>query len=198
MKNLITSVLLTVLFSNKICGQYDTLTKLIPDNFSLYPKMSTQIFSLNKPWVAYDTLDQTILFEINSYYSSIVIYYFNKNNIHLELREKLELYFLENKFENVFDLISYRQKETSFNVSFNSLNTRINQSYFKTKQGIKLGDKKEKAINIFGKSDRYSVSKEIEKYEWKIDGEYKNEFNIETMFFKNNILIAMIRGNYIL
>jgi hypothetical protein len=124
----------------------------------------------------------------------------------------MQLDISKSKFDNVFDTATFGQKQTYFN-GFIKLANKINQHYFTSKKGFKLGDKKEKAVKAYGYPDKCISIDNIEKCEWKFEGDYveseeihpkaktngplaKNSFGYcVTMYFRSDILIAMILSN---
>ena len=62
-------------------------------------------------------------------------------------------------------------KEIYFNRFIDSAE-RINQGYFTSAKGFRLGDSKEKALGIYGKPHQYSATKDLETCEWTYKGDY--------------------------
>lgn len=202
-------------FNKFVVDDYPVTNKMLAiktsDN-SGYTKKSGEIFSLDKVWFTNDSLKQSLVFELYTDYHRLYIYHFFNNDIPGDLIRHLELYVSKSKFDNVFDTATFKQKQTYFSGFINSA-IKINQHYFTTKKGFKLGDKKEKAINVYGNPDKCSTSNNIEKCEWKYEGDYfdseehhpkaktnrpvaKDSFGYSvTMFFRSNKLIAMIISN---
>lgn len=225
MRNLLTYFLFNVLFTTLVCGQANNLPTIIPDDYSVTNDMLAdkipnsshkikrgEIYSFDKAWFTNDTLKQTLVFELYTDYHRLYIFHFYNDDIPNELINKMEFDISKSKNENVFDTATLQQKQTNFK-DFINLSNRINQSYFTTKKGFKLGDKKEKAINVYGKPDKCSTSNNIEKCVWKYEGDYieseetphkaktnrpfaKNSFGYTvTMFFRTEKLIAIIINN---
>jgi len=219
MKRLLTIVLFTLLIGNGALGQSDGLT-MIPDDYPVTDSMfkgnydkiiSGEITSLDKAWFTNDTLKQTLVFELYTDYHRLEIYHFYNNDIPEELINKIELYVSKGKFNNIFDTATRKQKQTFFS-GFLSSGKKIDQKYFTTYKGFKLGDNQEKAITIYGTPDKHSTFKNIEKYEWTFTGDYalkesktnvktnkplaKNSWGFEViMFFRKDKLIDMILSN---
>lgn len=205
---------------------FDSTKKLIGDDYPVTNKMLAwkapnnqiseikcgEVYSLNNVWFKNDTLKQSLVFELYTDYHRINIFHFYNNDIPADLIKKLPLYVSENEFNNSFDTASFNQKKNSIN-GFVKGSRKINNSYFITKKGFKLGDSKDKAINIYGKPHESSTSNHIEKCEWRFVGDcnenldetqkvkikrplVKDSFGYNvTMYFRDEILIAMILFN---
>jgi hypothetical protein len=87
---------------------------------------------------------------------------------------------------------------------------KIDQVYFSTNKGFRLGDSKFKAIKVYGQPDSVSTTKGIERCEWDFIGDIfydgktdlkgkpvaKNSYGHQAiMFFKANKLIGIIFHN---
>jgi hypothetical protein len=219
-------IFFAILLANNLCGQTNTPAKIIPDDYpvtndmladktsnnSSYKKKSGEIFSLDKAWFTNDTLQQTLVFELYTDFHRLDIYHFFNNEIPADLVMNIPLYVSKSRFDNVFDTANFQQKQTHLKGFINSA-TKINQLYFSTKKGFRLGDKKEKAISAYGKPDKCSTFDNIEKCEWKFEGDYieseeihpkaktnkplvKNSYGYGvTMFFRKDKIVAMIISN---
>jgi hypothetical protein len=198
-----------------LVDDYPVTNEMLADktsNNSSYKKKSGEVFSSDKAWFTNDTLKQTLVFELYTDYHRLYIYHFTNADIPTDLIRQMQLYVSKSKFDNVFETATFKQKQTYFSGFINSA-IKINRQYFTTKKGFKLGDKKEKAIGIYGNPDKSSISENLEKCEWKFEGDYleseetrpkmktnkpfaKDSFGYSvTMYFRNNSLIAMIIGN---
>ncbi|SDJ09848.1 hypothetical protein SAMN05192550_1647 [Flavobacterium glycines] len=189
----------------------EMLTDKTRDNSS-YKRKSGEIFSLDKVWFTNDTLKQTLIFELYTDYHRLYIYHLINNDIPSDLIKQIELSVSKSKIDNIFETATLKQKQTYFSGFINSA-IKINQNYFTSKKGFRLGDKKEKAISIYGIPDKCSTIENIEKCEWKYEGDYveseethpkektnkpfaKNSFGYSViMYFRSNNLIAMIISN---
>ncbi len=181
-------------------------------NNSTQKKKSGKIYSLDKVWFTNDTLKQTLVFELYTDYHRLYIYHLFNNDIPNSLIKHMELYVSKGKFDNIFDSASFKQKKTYFSGFINTA-IKINNCYFTTKKGFKLGDKKEKAIRVYGNPDKSLTVDNIEECEWKFEGDYveseeihpkaktkrplaKDSFGYSvTMYFRNKTIIAMIISN---
>ncbi len=170
---------------------------------SSHKMQSGQTYSYDKVWFSNDTLKQTIVFELYTDYHRMVTYHFYNNNIPADLINIMEL--------NIDggELASEKQKQKDFN-GFIKQTAKINSSYFVSEKGFRLSDTKQKAIDIYGKPDRYSMKDESEKLEWDFIGDKlyesktsfkdkpfaKNSFGYKIiMYFSNGKLIAQILHN---
>ncbi len=225
-KKHLANLLLTVLFFESAFCQSNNLTKIIPDDYSVTNEMlvdktsgnsshklkSGEIFSLDKVWFTNDTLNQTLVFELYTDYHRLYIYHFYNNDIPKDLIKEMELSVSKGKFENIFDSASFRQKQ-NYLPGFILSAIKINRSYFTTLKGFNLGDRKAKVINVYGKPDKSSSLNNIEKCEWKFEGDYIESEEIHpklktnkplannsmgcsvTMFFREDRILAMIISN---
>lgn len=162
-------------------------------------------YSYDKVWYTNDTLKQTLVFELYTDYHRKVIYHFYNNDIPTEIITRMELH-AENG-----ELATEKQKQKDFN-GFIKQSNKINSSYFTTKKGLQLGDKKEKAITIYGQPEIQSTTNGIEQLEWELLGDLiydgkrdlkgkplaKNSFGQQViLYFRNGKLIAQVIHNYI-
>lgn len=196
---------------------YPVTNEMLKDktsNNSSYKRKSDEIFSLDKAWFTNDNLKQTLIFELYTDYHRLYVYHLINNDIPSDLIKQIELSVSKNKFDNIFDTATLKQKQTYFSSFINSA-IKINQNYFTTKKGFRLGDKKGKAISVYGIPDKCSTVDNIEKCEWKYEGDYveseethpkgkrnkpfvKNSFGYSViMYFRDNHLIGMIICNNI-
>lgn len=74
-------------------------------------------------------------------------FHFQNNNIPKEIIRDIGLEVSKSKLSNVFESTNYDQKEKAIK-GFVKSSQRINKFYFATKKGFKLGDNKDKAIEI--------------------------------------------------
>lgn len=166
-------------------------------------KINDTIVVYDQAWFTNDTLKQTIVFQLYTDYHRYATYHFYNNNIPTELIAALELHYEngniakeEDKRKNIKGLISQ--------------SVQIPQTSFKSNKGFKLGDRKEKALIIYGKPDAITAHNGIETYEWVFPGNilYDGESDLKgkplaansfghtvTMFFLNKQLIAMVLFN---
>jgi hypothetical protein len=203
----------TVAADNILADDYPVTNEMFIDKNpnSSYKIKSGEIFSLDKVWFTNDTLNQTLVFELSTDYHRFYIYHLLNSDIPSDLIKHIQLDVSKSKFDNVFDTATFEQKQSYFRGFIDSA-ININQSYFTTNKGFKLGVKKEKAISIYGDPDRCTILDRIEKCEWKFEGDYseseekhprntkrpyvKNSFGFSvTMYFRSDLLIGMILTN---
>jgi len=210
-----TAVLISDTIKKMEVDDYPVTNDMLADkssNNSSYKKKSGEIFSLDKVWFSNDTLNQTLVFELYTDYHRLYIYHLYNNDIPNDLINHMELDVSKSKFDNIFDSATFKQKRAYFSGFVNTA-IKINQRYFKTRKGFRLGDKKEKAIRVYGNPDKCLTVNNIEKCEWKFEGDYieseeihpkaktkrpfaKDSFGYSVMmYFRNNNLIAMIIRN---
>ena len=106
-------------------------------------------------------------------------------------------------------LASEEQKLKDFN-GFLKQTTKISSTYFITEKGFRLGDTKQKAIDVYGKPDKQTLIAGVEKLEWEFVGDVfydgktdlkgkplaKDSFGHQiVMYFKNGKLIGQILHN---
>jgi len=195
----------------------DTIKRFVVDDFpvtdemledktsnnSSFPKKSGNIQSLDKAWFSNDTLKQTLVFELYTDKHRMVTFHFYNNDIPKDLINRMEL-----NTDNG-DVASLQEKEKSFKGFVNST-TKISQQYFTTDKGFNLGDKKQKALTIYGNPDNKTKEGNIEILEWDFIGDilYDGKTDLRgkplakdnyghqaTMFFRNDKLIALVLHN---
>lgn len=173
--------------------------------YSSYKKQSGQTFSFDKVWFRNDTLKQFLVFELYTDYHRLVTYHFLENDIPNDLINIMELHVNSGK------IASNNQKSKDFN-GFLKQAIKINSYYFISDKGFRLGDKKQKAIDVYGKPDKESMNADFEKLEWEFIGDIfydgktdlkgkplaKESFGHQIiMYFKNGKLVGQILHNAI-
>lgn len=199
----------------------DTLVKIDVDGYSVtnemfstqrvnansgFEKESGQTLSLDQVWFSNDILKQTLIFELYTDYHRLISYQFYNSDIPLDLIEEISL---ANKDREQADIA---QKLKDFS-GFLKQAKNIDDSYFVTEKGIKLGDTKQKVLSIYGGVTHEKIlDKGVEKLEWEFVGDEvynskmdlkgkplaKNSFGHKvTMYFQKGKLIAQILFNEI-
>lgn len=190
----------------------DTLPKLVVDDYPVtdemlgpnaYSRKSGEISDVEGAWFSNDTLKQTLVFVLHTDYHRLVTYHFLNNDIPLGIIQRMELHTAGG------ELASDKLKQKYFK-GFLAQTTKIGRSYFRTNQGFKLGDGKEKAFKVYGKPDKTTNVNGVEEYEWDFVGDIlydsktklkrkilaEDSFGHQTrMFFRNNKLIGIIFHN---
>ena len=213
MKNILMPVLLMVLFVSEVCGQADTLYKIIPDDYPVTNKMlepevhhreSGEITDGEGGWFSNDTLKETLVFVLHTDYFRNVTYHFLNSDIPPGIIKRMQLHIIGT------DNLASDELRKKYFKGFLTQTTKIETFYFTTNKGFKLGDSKEKAFRIYGNPDKAEIESGIEKYEWDFIGEdfydgktdlkgkplAKNSFGHQTvMFFRDNKLIGIIFHN---
>ncbi len=194
----------------------DTIKTFIVDDYPVPDKMfgrdikgnareikSGSVRSLDKVWFSNADLEQTLVFELYTDDFRNVTFHFFTNDVPAGLIKIMELHTTVGEFapENL--------KRKYFS-GFTRLAKPIASKYFTTDKGFRLGDKKDKAINVYGRPDKKSLSHDIETYEWDFIGDalYDKKTDLKgkplaednfghqvTMFFRNDQLIALILHN---
>lgn len=209
-------ILLHAFFVCEVYGQSLVAGKIVPDDYPVSNDMlkegdktikSGEVISHDKTWFTNDTLKQTLVFEIYTDYHRLCIFNFYNNNIPTSLIDNMELHI------STGQLASQQQKQKYFE-GFLNVSRKIKKSYFITYKGFKLGDRKDKALQIYGKPNNCSITNGLEECVWKFDGDYtENEVDSKAkkrtlfakdsygfsvrMFFSANKLVAMVIMNEI-
>jgi hypothetical protein len=159
--------------------------------------------SLDKAWFANDSLKQTLVFEIYTDDFRAASYLFNNKDIPDELIERMELN------DDSGDTVSKEQKVRDF-MGFLKKARQIGKNFFVTKKGLRLGDKQEKAQQIYGRPDYVKNADGVEEDNWLFVGENvfdgkadlkgkplaKDSYGHQvTMFFRQGRLIGLILSN---
>ncbi len=189
-----------------VVDDYPVTNEMLVDktsNNSSYKKQSGQSYSYDKAWFGNDTLKQTLVFELYTDYHRMVIYHFYTNDMPTDLINRMELHI------DSGEVASEKQKRQDFD-GFLKQTTKISSAYFTSDKGFKLGDTKQKAIDIYGTPDKQSMNVGIEKLEWEFFGDtfYNGKTDLKgkplakdsfghqiVMYFKNRKLIGQILHN---
>jgi hypothetical protein len=192
----------------------DTIKRFIVDDYPLTDDMlgrdingreikSGDIISVDKVWFTNDTLKQTIVVDLYTDNFRMVEFHFQNQDIPKRLIEIMELH------TNDGELASQQLKQKDYK-GFITAATRISKTYFTTDKGFKLGDGRQKAINVYGIPDKESIEDGVEVLEWDFVGDilYDGETSLKgkplakdnyghqtTMMFRNSKLIAIIFHN---
>ncbi len=171
-------------------------------------RVSGEIADGEGAWFSNDTVNQTLVFVLYTDYHRLVTYHFLNSDIPTGIIKRIELHVTE-KDSGLGGLASYMQRQKYFK-GFLTQTKKISKSYFTTNKGFKLGDSKEKAIEVYSKPDKIEMDNGIEKYEWDFIGDTfyndtidlkgkplaKNSFGHQTiMFFRDNKLIGLMLHN---
>lgn len=171
-------------------------------------RVSGEIIDGEGAWFSNDTLNQTLVFVLYTDYHRLVTYHFLNSDISAGIIKRMELHVTE-KDGGLGGLATDKQKQKYFK-GFLTQTKKISKSYFTTNKGFKLGDIKEKAIEVYSKPDKIETENGIEKYEWDFIGDTfynetidlkekplaKNSFGHQTiMFFRDNKLIGLMLHN---
>ena len=182
---------------------YEMMAEQKADNSSSYKKVSGKTQSLDKTWLTNDTLEQTLIFELYTDGYRLATYHFYNNDIPPELLDGIELHTFDG------DIASNQQKQKDFK-GFLKQSIKISPKYFTSDKGFKLGDSKQKILEVYGKPDKITTSRGIEKLEWNFIGDIlydgkedlkgkplaKDNYGHQAyLFFKNGKLIGQILRN---
>jgi hypothetical protein len=182
---------------------YEMMAEQKADNYSSIIKTSGQTKSLDKAWFTNDTLKQTLIFELYTDGHRLVTYHFYNNEIPDELFDRIILHTPEG------EVASKQQKTYDFK-GFLTQSVKINSKYFTTDKGLELGDYKQKILNIYGRPDKITAKKGIEKLAWNFAGDILYDGKVDLkgkslakdsyghqayLFFKNRKLIAQVLYN---
>lgn len=166
---------------------------------------SGKTISLDKAWFSNDTIKQTLIFELATDYHRFVTYHILNNDIPIDIINRMGLH------KDGGELASNKQKLKDFD-GFLKQAKKINSLFFISTKGFRLGDRKQKAIDTYGKAHKHSNTDEIEKLEWEFVGDQfydgiadlkgkplaENSFGHKfIMYFRNDKLIGQILFNEI-
>ena len=201
-----------------IVDDYPVTNEMLKDktsNNSTYLKQVGEVYSLEKAWFTNDRLKQTLVFQLYTDYHRMETYHFMNTDIPISIVEKMELSIAEGKFKNMFSSATIEQKKNSFD-GFINLSEKIDEKYFKTQKGIKLGADKAELIKLYDTPDSTLTEQAFEVLKWTFTGDYnligdfastetkdlkkktvaKDRFgHIVTAYFKDNKLVAQIIEN---
>ena len=197
----------------------DTTNTFLVDDFPIDDEMISQqnvqdsqlkkhfgeTYSFDKAWFGNNELKQNLVLEMYADFHRLVIFQFYTDNIPPDLLDKMELHTKAGEY------VSKKQKLKDFDGLLKQ-SAEIDAKYFTSKKGIRLGNTKQKIVDIYGNPDRTLIQNGIERAEWKFEGDEnytktessnnkpiaKNSFgNQVIMYFKNEKLIAQILFNEI-
>jgi hypothetical protein len=184
-------------------------------NNSTYLKQVGEVYSLEKAWFTNDILNQTLVFQLYTDYHRMEIYHFMNSDLPQSIVEKIELNTAENKPNYIFHGATFEQKINAFS-GFIKLSEKIDEKYFKTQNGIKLGADKAELLKLYDIPDSTLTEQNFEVLKWTFTGDYnltgdfsstetkdlkkktvaKDSFGlIITAYFKDNKLVAHIIEN---
>lgn len=150
-------------------------------------------------WFINDSIHQSIVIQLATDYFHYEIYYFDAQNISDEIIDRIGLHTKDG------EIASFNQKKKDFN-GFLKQAARLDTSYFISNNGIKLGDAKNKAIELYGFPNEVKDNNQLKILKWHFSGDMednaetkvvaKDSFGHDvTMIFEDNNLIAYILFN---
>ena len=152
--------------------------------------MTKEIIDSEGAWFSNDTLNQTLVFVTYTDYHRLITYHFLNSDIPKGIIERMQLNDrLKDGSFGLGDIASYKQKQNNFK-GFIAQAKKISETYFTSKKGFKLGDSKEKALDVYGNPDSILIKNGVEKYEWDFIGD---AFYCDTMDLKGK---PLARNNY--
>ena len=194
----------------------DTIKRIQPDDYPITDRMlgsdknqngreikAGKLRSLDKVWFRNDSLGQTIVIELETDLFRGGFYHFLNNDIPRALINDMELNTPDG------DTADITLKVKNFHTLIKS-GRPLADKYFKSIKGFKPGDKKEKALKVYGKPDAKSVAGNVERYEWNYVGDngYDGKENLHgkplaagsfgyhvIIYFRNNQMIGMVLKN---
>ncbi len=177
---------------------YPVTSKMLNDGER--KKKSGPVVSMDKAWFKNDSLGQTLVYELYTDGFRETIFHFYNNDIPPELINYMDLSDKDgNSVSN-----SLKQKYLPGILKYAR---PVAARYFKSKKGFVLGDPKSRALKVYGKPDKVSITGNIEMCRWEFQGEEYQEHKTKkplaidsfgyqvTMFFRNNRLIGVIIHN---
>ncbi|MBE9601469.1 hypothetical protein [Pedobacter sp. MC2016-24] len=181
---------------------YPVTEKMFGKPTSNRPVTTAHLRSENTAWFTNDSLKQTLMFVLFSDNSRIVTACFDNGNAPSEVFSNMDLSDNNNYPASKEDRLLYFKE---FFVSAK----KIDDKFFTSNMGFKIGDLKAKAIKRYGKPDSIKTVEGFEKYYWNPAGAQITRQNVPekdlllidekkqfiTMYFKNNKLATMILDN---
>ena len=210
-------------FSSRPCNLLiDTIKTFIVDDYPVTNQMfgwdtnqngraikSGLIYSGDKVWFTNCKLKKTLVFELYTDYHRLAIFHFANNDIPTGLIQRMELHTSETQYQNEYGVADEEVKNKYFK-GLLKYATGIDEKYFTTDKGFKLGHDKQKVLDTYGTPDSTARIGNVEMYEWDIIGDaFLNEkpdlkgkpvaedsFGHQAiMFFNNNKLIGIVFHN---
>lgn len=181
---------------------YPVTEKMFGKPTSNRPVITSHLRSENTAWFTNNSLNQSLMFILFSDNSRIVTACFDNDNVPAEVFSNMDLSDNNNYPASKEDRLLY------FREFFMSAK-KIDDKFFTSNMGFKVGDLKAKAIKRYGKPDSIKTVAGFEKYYWNPPGAQITRQNVPekdlllidekkqfiTMYFKNNKLATMILDN---
>ena len=188
-----------------VADDYPVTNKMFKDCQS--KKEIDGVFSFDKAWFKNNEIGEVLIFELYTDYHRLAIYHCKSDFLFSDLIKQVELH--RKTGTSTFDLADEGKKQKVFEKFFDN-SMEIDKSYFKTKQGIRLGISKSEAIKKYGNPCSETIINNIAVVKWDFQGDYaiaetgekpkgkvaKNSFGFHVaMYFKLDKLVAMILKN---
>lgn len=177
------------------------------DKQSMYLMNSGNLFSIEKVWFTNKELDETIVIQLYTDYHKSEIFHFQNTGSPQNLKDQIELQVLRK--DKKYYLAKTDEKRSEFDGLLKQSQT-VAPSYFTSKQGIKLGETKQKIIDKYGTPDSTKTENGFEEYYWTFEGDQittsgklsrkiaKDSFGHSIIaYFKNDQLVGRIIRNAI-
>ena len=194
----------------------DTVTKFIVDDYPVTTEMIEKhrkkqgdeikhgnIHTSEEVWFSNPSSNETLIYALATDYFRMTSFCFLNNEIPDDLVDQIE--FITDDFETP-SLASKKKYLRNFISGADKLDER----YFTTNKGFKLGDSKTRVLQILGNPDSIASANNIEKYLWEFVGdEWKDTSSTSknnrvaegsfghqiNMYFKREKLLAIIYHN---
>ncbi|MBI5857090.1 MAG: hypothetical protein HZB42_05515 [Sphingobacteriales bacterium] len=161
------------------------------------------LISTEKKWFTNDALNQTLVVEFYTDYFRTGFFLFSNTDIPTGLIKEMSL------SNSQWEEAGEKQKLQNFK-GLLSFGQKINPEYFTSAKGFKLGDTKEKVLQVYGNPEKTKTVDGVEECEWDFIGDEVYEGNADLkgkllakdsyghqviLFFRNNKLIGIVLHN---
>lgn len=165
-----------------------------------FSMQSGNTFANNQLWLKNDSLNQVLVSAEYGDYGEFIDVHFYKNKVPKDLIHRMEFTTEDG------ELVENAQKEMDFD-GIASQATPMTASVFESANGLRLGDRKEESIRLYGEPHQTEVTEGIERLEWKFSGEHdfdpkelkkgeriaRDSFGFEVIqYYENGKLIAQM------
>jgi hypothetical protein len=189
---------------------------IIPDDYlvsnAMFEKFRSEIniegvFSFDKAWFKNQELGEVLIFYLYTDYFRLAIFHCKSDFFFPDFIKQVELH--RKTGMSTFDFVDEKEKQEGLK-KFYENSEEIDISYFRTKQGIRLGISRSDAIRKYGIPGSDTSMNNLRILKWDFQGEYaieefgekpkgriaQDSFGYHViMYFKMEKLVAMILKN---
>ncbi len=126
------------------------------------------VYTLDQVWFTNDTLNETIIFELDTDYHRFITYHFKNDQIPTSILKEIVIYTKDGKSSNI--PISDSLK-TNYLPKLVGSSTKIDSKYFLSELGHYLGENKDLSMELYGKPNSISKIDEYKILRWNFEAD---------------------------